>query len=92
MSYSATTAQPFLIAGAIGASPRLWMYASADDSTTVDGSGYFTDGYTLGMRDGDLCLVYYSTSKKWYGHTVTVSGTTVDLADGTVIGLNTNSD
>ena len=92
MAYSPSTSRPALIAGKIGSGQRVWIYSSADAQATVDGSGYFTDGYMLGMRDGDLCLVYDSGNKIWSAHTVTVAGTTVDLANGTNIGVATNSD
>lgn len=72
--------------------PKLWQYSSADAMATVDGSGYFTNGYDLGMRDGDLIFVYNAASKIWSAHTVVVSGTTVNLADGTTIGSATNTD
>jgi hypothetical protein len=93
MAY-ATTNQP-LVAMQLGvgqAAKRLFVYVSADAKATVDASGYFTDGYNLGMRDGDLCFVYDTANKIWSGHTITVSGTTVDLANGTDIGVSTNSD
>ena len=71
---------------------RKWDYTSADAAATVDASGYFTNGYDLGMRDGDLCLVYNTASKIYTTHVVTVSGTTVNLADLTTIGSATNTD
>lgn len=92
MAYS-TSAPPRLIThGNIGGGPNVWLYTSADAAATVDGSGYFTDGYKLGMRDGDLIFVYDTGNKIWSAHTVTVSGTTVDLSNGTTIGSSTNSD
>ena len=71
---------------------REWHYTSADAAATVDGSGYFTNGYDLGMRDGDLLKVYVTGTKTWTTHTVTVSGTTVNVADLTTIGSATNTD
>ena len=44
------------------------------------------------MRDGDLCFVYDTGNKIWSAHTVLVSGTTVNLANGTNIGVATDSD
>lgn len=92
MSYSTSSPPRLVINGAMGGGPNIWLYTSTDSGTVVDGSGYFTDGYNLGMRDGDLLFAYYSTSKIWTTHTVTVSGTTVDLADGTTVGSSTNTD
>ena len=72
---------------------RVWYYTSADATATVDGSGYFTDGYELGMRDGDLLIHYDSNLKVAYMNVVEIlTGTTIDLADGTVVGSTTNSD
>lgn len=90
MAYS-TSNQPRLVQQAI-AGPREWLYSSADASATIDASGYFTDGYALGMRDGDILKAYDTGNKIWSSHTVLVSGTTVNLANGTVIGSSTDSD
>lgn len=88
----ATTSPPRCVLPALGSGASVWIYQSADAKATVDGSGYFTNGYKLGMRDGDLIFVYDNANKIWSAHTITVSGTTVDLADGTSIGISTNSD
>lgn len=40
-----------------GAKGKLWMYQSADVHTDVDASGYFVDGFDLGMRVGDVVFV-----------------------------------
>jgi hypothetical protein len=76
----------------IGNVPKVWAYFTADTAATVDTSGYFTNGYDLGMRDGDLLFLYVTGTKVWTTHTVTVSGTTVNITDGTVIGSGTNTD
>jgi hypothetical protein len=78
---------------ALAGTPRWWMYVHATDAmAAIDASGYFTNGYDIGMRDGDLLFGYEQDTKIWSTHTVTVSGTTVNLADGTIIGSTTNSD
>lgn len=87
-----TAANVVLLIQAPGAGPRFWYYTEAATGATVDASAYFSDGYARGMRDGDLLFHYNSTSKIYTTHTVTVSGTTVDLADGTQIGTTTNTD
>lgn len=92
MAYVPATAQPMLVAGGIGANPRIWMYVTADTAATIRVAGYFSDGYTLGMRDGDLLFGYVSGTKVWNAYTVTVSGTTVDLSDATATTVTTNSD
>lgn len=91
MSYSTSTPPRLLIGGVSGAQ-NLWIYASADAHADVDASGYFTNGYKLGMRDGDQIIVIDTNLKITSWHYIEVSGTTVDLADGTVIGSTTNSD
>lgn len=93
MAYVPATNPPRLVLeGAIGGTPSIWVYSSADAAATVDASGYFTNGVDLGMRDGDLIFVFQSAGKIWTTHTVTVSGTTVNVADGTIIGVTTNTD
>ncbi len=88
-----TAVQPQLVMGAIGGGPRIWVYVSTDADTVVRVSGYITDGYSLGMRDGDILWHYLgSTTKVWYSYTVTVSGTTVDLSNSTAMTTTTNSD
>lgn len=42
-------------AGPIGAG--LWFYGTTDTSSAPFGSGYFSDGYQLGMRQGDVMIV-----------------------------------
>lgn len=90
MPYS-TSAPPQLVNQAI-AGRRLWRYESTDAGSAVDASGYITNGYALGMRDGDLVECYETDTKIVTMHVVTVSGTTVNLADGTSVGSATNTD
>ena len=91
MAYAITN-PPNMLMQSMGG-PRVWIYSHATDAAAaVDASGYFTDGYSLGMRDGDLIFTYEQDTKIWSTHTVTVSGTTVDLANGTTVGSGTNSD
>jgi hypothetical protein len=91
MSYS-TSNPPRLVTQGI-AGLRVWEYASTDASTVVDASGYFTNGYDLGMRAGDSVRVVDTDASPVAVtmHTVNVSGTTIDLSDGVSIG-STNSD
>lgn len=61
MSYS-TSLPPSLVfqgvAGPMstGGGSKGWYYATADGTTTVAASGYFTNGYDLGMRLGDILM------------------------------------
>lgn len=91
MAYS-TSNPPRLMMQPI-AGLRLWQYASTDPTATVDASGYFTNGYDLGMRAGDSVMVIDTDASPVAVtmHTVNVSGTTIDLSDGVSIG-STNSD
>lgn len=42
---------------------RLWVYYSSDTSTLIQAPGYFTDGYQLGMRNGDFIINGYASSR-----------------------------
>src|SRR3990167_4387638 len=75
--------------GSAGHGCRMWVYVSTDVSTVVDGEGYFTDGFNLGLRRGDLVPVVErvsgSTTSLTTSHNVQRSTATggCDLADGT---------
>jgi hypothetical protein len=60
MSYS-TANPPGLIAQGVSRGTnkesRLWQYSSADDLATVTAAGYFSNGYSLGLRTGDIIQV-----------------------------------
>ena len=88
-----TSNPPALLTQRVGGGRAFWVYSSTDAKAVVDTIGYFTDGYALGMRDGDLLFAYDTGSKIWSSHTVlNASGTTIDAANGTDIGVATNSD
>lgn len=92
MSYS-TSSPPALLSQTVAGTRKVWIYSSADAAATIDASGYFTNGYALGMRDGDLLLAYDTGNKIWSAHTIlNTSGTTIDAGNGTTIGSSTNSD
>jgi hypothetical protein len=74
-----TSNPPRIIGKGIGFGIKAWAYSSTDDAATVAGSNYFTDGYDLGMRAGDIVMVHDSTTPLASIHTVTVSNTTIDL-------------
>ena len=90
MAYE-TSNPPRLLVPGVSGSPNVWIYVDGDAHADVDGSGYFTNGYALGLRDGDQMIVVDTNLKITTWHYVEVSGTTVDLADGTVIGSTTNT-
>lgn len=93
MAYSQAN-PPALITQGIGGFWRLWIYKSTDAPTVVDGAGYFTNGYTLGMRQGDVVFVVDTDASpiSMQVHIVTLATTTsVSLSDGTAI-TSTNTD
>jgi hypothetical protein len=92
MSYS-TSNPPALLIQSIGG-PRVWTYKSTDAMATVDGSGYITNGYDLGMRANDTVIVTDTTNQIVSTHIVitATAPNTVDLGNGTTIGTATNSD
>jgi hypothetical protein len=76
MSYAGTTAAtpnpPVCVTGGIGigrgssaltgGNKNLWMYNSTNLTTDINASGFFADGYYLGMRPGDVVIGTQYTS------------------------------
>lgn len=84
MAY-ATTNPPKLIAQGITGG-HIWKYDSADALTLVRVSGYFTDGYDLGMRAGDMVIVTDTdTAATSLTFVNAATAAAVDLADGTAL-------
>lgn len=75
---------------------RTWQYTSEDPSTDVDADGYFTNGYALGMRAGDMVLVLDSNSThlQLTMHSVKSASASggVDLSDGVSVGGAADAD
>lgn len=93
MTY-ATSNPPFLMnAGAAigGKAPRIWGYQSADAAATVAGANYFSNGRDLGMKVGDIVIVYDTASPLVTTHMVLSIGTGTnryaDVGTGTTIGI-----
>lgn len=91
MAY-ATSNPPGLLAQGIGGSRKLWLYVSTDTSTAVRVSGYFTNGYSLGMRAGDILISVDSDASPIAAHLYVVNASsksgsteTVDVSDGVAI-------
>lgn len=87
MAY-ATSNPPYLVASGVGSARRIWFYASTDAVTDVRVSGYFTDGWSLGMRAGDLVFVIDTDASPIAMQACIVTSATssaVDLSDGTAI-------
>lgn len=94
MAYAATNPPRMMVAGSIGGTPNIWIYASADATATVDGLNYFTNGYSLGMRIHDQVLVIDTNLKisSWHYVAAGTADGAMDLANGTTVGSGTNSD
>ena len=87
MAYS-TTNQPRLLVGGFSGAYNIWVYASPDAAALVRAAGYFTDGYNLGMRKGDLVMQVDNDATPIAMQLMTVATATaasVDLSDGTAI-------
>lgn len=87
MAY-ATTNPPVLLAQGLGGSHSLWFYRSTDAATVVRVSGYFSDGYNLGMRAGDLIVVVDTDASPIAMQLMIVTSATssaVDLSDGVAV-------
>jgi hypothetical protein len=86
MAY-ATSNPPVLITQGI-AGFRIWKYESVDAATLVRVSGYFTNGWQLGMRVNDIVFVTDTDSSNATTiHTVNLASSAgVDLTDGLAVG------
>lgn len=91
MAY-ATSNPPFLIAQGVAGSRKVWMYVSTDAASVVRVSGYFTNGYSLGMRANDILIMVDSDASPIAAQIMIVnessksgSTETVDVSDGVAI-------
>lgn len=65
-----------LFNGVGGYQKRIWVYQTAADAdATIVGAGYFSNGFTAGMRAGDVVFAIASTGPKWKIYSVTTEGT-----------------
>ena len=89
-----TTNPPYCVGQGVAGSRKQWYYSSPDAVTLVRVAGYFTDGYKLGMRAGDLVTVIDNDASPLTGSLCWVAAATassVDLSDGvTITGTNTD--
>lgn len=93
MAYS-TSNPPFMVAQGVAGGRKLWIYTSTDAVSDVRVSGYFTNGYSLGMRAGDIVLVLDNDASPVTGSwcwVTSASSTTTDISDGVTV-TGTNSD
>lgn len=64
-----------------GYTPRIWKYTTAADAdATIVGAGYFADGYTKGMRVGDLVHVIATTGPKYKAYQCTAASASTGAA------------
>ena len=87
MAYSQSN-PPFLISQGIGGGARFFVYKSTDAPAVVRTSGYFTNGWALGLRKGDLVMVVDTDAAPITSQFMIVTEATrtlVDLSDGTAI-------
>jgi len=65
------------VAAGVGSGCGMWMYASTNSSTEVIAANFFSDGYALGMRVGDIvfCAGATGSSGLLCIHTVAAAST-----------------
>lgn len=88
MAGYSTSNPPALLAQGIGGHLRMWAYRSTDAASAVRVSGYFTNGWQLGMRAGDLVLVVDTDASPIAMQMMIVTSAvagTVDLSDGLAV-------
>lgn len=84
MAYGSTN-PPYLMVPSIGARPALWGYSSTDGTTTVIGTGYFTNGKALGMKVDDFIISTMSSSNALFvGKVTSASSTGVTVTTGSL--------
>jgi len=86
MAYS-TSNPPILLCGPInnGQAGRIWYYSSTDTFAVVRVSGYFSNGYDLGMRAGDIIFIVDNDASPMILSVSLVNAASpsgVDIADG----------
>jgi len=73
-----------------GGGGTLWSYVSTNSSTDCQASNFFSDGFYMGMRPGDIVLGVSFTSLgsslvTWMGAVVSVSTAGASLSTGSVM-------
>ncbi len=93
MAYAITNPPRMLVSSVGKQGGSLWMYQTTDTLSGTNDSGYFTNGYSLGIRPGDIVFAVNTTS---FAAQIMVcnagtSDATLDFTDGVAIAL-TDSD
>jgi hypothetical protein len=94
MAYSTSNPPRLQSISPLTGAGQTWVYRSTDPIATVDGAGYITNAYDLGMKAGDLVIVMdtaLSIISMSQVMTVTTSSA-ADLGTGTLIGSSANAD
>lgn len=83
MAYATTNPPQVAVPSVGGQGPAIWTYTSADARATVNGADYFTNGDDLGMKVGDLVIVYDSATPLTSVHFVSAvtAGGAADVND-----------
>lgn len=88
MTYSVSNPPALKSASPLTGPGQTWSYRSTDVATDVDASGYFTNGYALGMKVGDIVEVFDTdTNDVMTLHRVTVSSATTGAVTVSTTGL-----
>lgn len=78
MTYAVSNPPKLMVPRVGGEGPAIWVYYDGDDDATVNGAGYFSNGVDLGMKVGDVVLVFDTATPQGSVHFVnTISGSTV---------------
>lgn len=88
MTYSTSNPPALVGQGQLNGLGKTWVYRSTDAASAVRVSGYFTNGYDLGMRAGDVVYVCDTDASPLaiQIHIVNAaSASAVDLSDGVAI-------
>ena len=56
MAYETSNPPVLVTEGGMNGQNKIWFYRSVDATTLVRVAGYFTNGWDLGMRSGDLLI------------------------------------
>lgn len=88
MTYAVTNPPALKSPSPLTGPGQTWVYRSTDVATDVDASGYFTNGYALGMKVGDIVEVFDTdTNDVLTLHRVTVSSATTGAVTVSTTGL-----
>lgn len=88
MAYATSNPPVLVIPGGMDGQNKIWFYRSVDAATLVRVSGYFTNGFDLGMRSGDLLIQVDTDASPLAMQLLIVNlanATTTDVSDGLAI-------